>query len=113
MAALDITSTQKTQLLDPVDTTLQQAFLEGVKTGATQILNAIERFNELTPEQQELTRDTFRLVLAAFIKSANILGPLPSIMSNGPKFTGSFTFKNGSNVNQTIQVQDGVIVSVA
>lgn len=110
---LSVTSDQKTQILDPVDTYLQAAFETGVETGATQFLAAIQRFTDLTAEQQALTRATFRLVVAAMLVAMNVKKPLPSVVTDGSGFSGTFSFQDNFGASRQIVIQNGIVTSVS
>lgn len=68
MAALDITSNQKTLILDPVDATIDSAFADGVQIPpSTAVLAPLTGYKtRLATAYKVLSRDSFRSVLAAF-----------------------------------------------
>jgi hypothetical protein len=111
--SLSVTPTQKTSILDPIDTELQQAFADGVDAGSGVFLAAIQHFLDLTPEQQALTRDTFRLVVAAMLKAMNVKAPLPDPVTDGSGYSGLISYLDGSTFsNMNMIVQNGIIVGV-
>jgi hypothetical protein len=111
--AVNVSPDQRDQILTPVDASLQEAMLNGVVSGAQQILAGIMRFNELTPEQQALTRDTFRLIIAAMIKTLNIQAPLPDVLTNGSGFSGSVGYLKQDGSYGYLLFDNGIFVDAA
>lgn len=110
---LNVSSDQKTQILDPIDSKLQDAFAEGVEAGSVQFLAGIQKYTDMTPEQQQLVKDTFKLVVAAMLVSMNVKKPLPDSVTNGSGFTGFIPYIDGTTFStMNLIVQDGIIVGV-
>lgn len=107
---LSVSSSQKTTILDPLDTPLQQAFSDGVGVASVRFLEAIQKYTDLTPEQQLLVKDTFKLVVAAMLVTMNVKAPLPNVITDGGGITGTFSFQDNLGANRQIVIQNGLIV---
>lgn len=109
MAKLQITSEQKAQVVDAVDELLHSAFADGVEVAGTPPVPVLDRMqffkDRLTAEQQALTKDTFKLVIAALANLLN-LKPVP------PGFTGEVEVLTPSST-ATFQIENGYVTGVA
>ena len=102
---LTITASQASEVVTPTDANISQAFLNGVISGSTAILDAIPQFNTLSSAQQAQVRDIYDLWVAALIKTLNLqhvfANPVPGtvviplVKLTGPGTNGSLTFTNG------------------
>jgi hypothetical protein len=110
---LDVSSNQKTQILDPINTHLQDAFSDGVGVGAVRFLEAIQKYTDLTPEQQQLVKDTFRLVVASMLVAMNVKAPLPDVVTDGTGASIFIPFIDGNDfTTKNLYVQNGLIIGV-
>ena len=103
--ALQLTAAQA-QIINDMDSTLQQAFLSGVEDNLFNIIvPAITDYNILTSAQQSTVRAIFKGAVAAFIYTANWDQELPIT-----KFTGSATLAKitGLGSNGSITFVDGI-----
>jgi hypothetical protein len=108
---LSVSSDQKTTILDPIDAHLQDAFSDGVGVASTQFLAAIEKYTDLTTEQQRLVRDTFRLVVASMLVAMNMKRVLPDVITDGSGYTGLIPYVDGNDFSsRNLIVQNGLIV---
>lgn len=115
MAKLPISTNQKTTVIDPVNANLETAFLEGVEaTGSVAVLEGMPSYVKINDYGKTVTKDTFRQVIAAFIKimgfdrpgigtgDAPIVVPLAKVTGGGTD--GSLTIVGGlivARVNPT------------
>jgi hypothetical protein len=103
--ALQLTAAQS-QIINDMDTTLQQAFLSGVENNVFSIIvPAITDYNLLTTAQQNTVKAIFKCAVAAFVVTANWDQELPTT-----KFTGSATLAKitGGGANGSITFVDGI-----
>lgn len=100
--ALSLTSGQA-GIISSVDTTLQTAFSSGVDNVSTPILPAIFNYSILTAVQQQIMRQVFESMIAAFVSTMGFAGVQGSTFSGTvalAKLTtggtqGSLTVSNG------------------
>jgi hypothetical protein len=116
MAKLDISSSQKTTVIDPLDAYLQSAMAEGVQvTGGTpQVLSPLKLFANLPTAIRQQTRDSYRMVFAALIKMLGIDKPLtaPSQVSGYVSGTVTIPLRRLTDVTGTqgsLTFTDGVL----
>jgi len=104
MARLPLTTNQKNLVLDPVSTDLETAFASGVDApAATPFLDPMKFYAEKMKEaDRTVTKDTFRLVLAALIRVLGIdqpglgTGVTPvTVVLKGPLSDGYLTVVGG------------------
>jgi hypothetical protein len=114
MAKLSIEDTQKTAIIDPVDTTLHNALNEGVDAPSYPlVLAATQGYAGLAGGFQAVVKNMFRVVVAALVSTLNIRGPLPTIITLGTKFTGTVALAKltPGGANGSLTVDSGVITA--
>lgn len=103
MSKLSLTSGQVTQL-STTDTNLQKAFAEGTTgPGPVDVLSAIDKYSSLDATYQQITKDTFKMALAAFMASMGLPGITTTVnyrKSDGVT-NGTLTFVNGILTSST------------
>jgi hypothetical protein len=108
MSALQLTANQA-QIINDIDTTMQQAFLSGVEDNLFNIIvPPITDYNLLTTSQQGMVKYIFKAAVAAFVVTANWDQELPSV-----KFSGTATLAKltGGGSTGSIVFVDGIAVS--
>jgi hypothetical protein len=113
MAKLQVSNTQHTQILVPVDTHLENAFAEGVEYESSPgvyspSLNKTDKYTDLANSDRSLVKDSFRQIIAAILKVLNIDKPLPPV-----RFTGTISLAKltSGGTNGSITVTDGIITA--
>lgn len=103
MSKLTLNAGQVTQLTTQ-DSNLQQAFADGTQgPGPTDVLSPINGYQRLSTDLQKLTRDTFKMTLAAFMVAMGLPGLTTTVnyrKSDGVS-NGTLTFTNGILTSST------------